>query len=139
MCPLLEDLETDYNSFDEDYEPTTLFDCSTFKKVCEACNNNESQIQERILDGFNTPNFNTVVTYNVPLCNSFVNNTIKPILDDALQKFNCPDSIRETIVGSVEAKRVSLGTWDKTGGKKIVGCPTGIHSAHGSIACLLVM
>jgi len=126
MYPVLGDPEIDYNEFDEGYSPKTPFDCSTLKNVCEAWNDDSKPISERKLDKFDSANFDTVVTYNTAFRQSFVNNIVKPILDDALSKHKCPPGIRDTIVGSVISKPVSLGTWDKKSGEQvIVGCPMG--------------
>eukprot|EP00957_Ditylum_brightwellii_P172156 13105989-Ditylum_brightwellii.AAC.1 len=113
MYPVLGDLEIDYNEFDKNYSPKTPSDCSMLKKVCEAWKNNSKPISKHSLDKFQTPNFDTVVTYNTAFCQSFVNNIVKPILDNALCKHQYPPSVRDTIVGSVISKTVSLGTWDK--------------------------
>eukprot|EP00957_Ditylum_brightwellii_P155300 11822404-Ditylum_brightwellii.AAC.1 len=116
MYPVLGDPDFDYNEFDKDYSPKTQFDCSALKKVCEVWKDNNKPISEHLLGKFQTSNFDTVVTYNAPFCQSFVNNIVKPILDNALCKHKYSPSIRDTIVGPMVSKTVSLGTWDKKSG-----------------------
>eukprot|EP00957_Ditylum_brightwellii_P130086 9921925-Ditylum_brightwellii.AAC.1 len=90
MYPALGDPDIDYNEFDKDYSPKTPFNCSMLKKVCEAWKGDSKPISKRLLDKFQTPNFDTVVTYNAQFCQSLVNNIVKPILDNALCKHKCP-------------------------------------------------
>eukprot|EP00957_Ditylum_brightwellii_P000013 993-Ditylum_brightwellii.AAC.1 len=116
MYPVLGDSDIDYNSFDEFYNPKIQFDCSMLKKVCEVWKDDSKPIEKRLLDKFQTPSFDIVVTYNAQFHQSFVNNIVKPILDNVLCKHKCPTSIRDTIVGSVVSKAVSLGTWGKKSG-----------------------
>eukprot|EP00957_Ditylum_brightwellii_P166948 12708683-Ditylum_brightwellii.AAC.1 len=84
MYPVFGYPDIDYNEFDKDYSPKTPFDCSMLKKVCEAWKDDSKPISKRLLDKFQTPNFYIVVTYNAAFHQSFVNNIVKSILDDAL-------------------------------------------------------